>query len=444
MILRLSRTLSVVLIMLLMFGALSAFGGAVLAFTSHGAGIALDELAGSWFSSFVVLGLILGVVVGGTQSVAAVALLMRRQWAPMIAAVAGFGMLIWIFTEVALFGYSWLQSLYFGLGLLELILVLGRMGIAPGTMQPRLSASAPGDQRALVSGTGTRGPNRLPPLWTGFGAGAALLAAAGSIIALLIPERIYGLETPVLADAGIAQDLVNLFLVTPLTLVFAGYAFRGSLRSWLCLIGVLAFTVYNYAIYAFSIHFGPLFLLWVAVLGLSGFSLAGTAATLSTAIRRERVAGPGVHLSGWFLIAAAVVFAVLWLSEIVPDLLAGRPSTSAANWKVPTDPVHVLDLAFFLPAVFISGSLLLRRHPAGGATAAGSLVFLSLTCLPILLTPVVASLRGDAPQWSIMLPMGVIAAATLVVLGRLLPAMKPPAGSLPEESGRATRQARTT
>jgi hypothetical protein len=80
----------------------------------------------------------------------------------------------------------------------------------------------------------------------------------------------------------------------------------------------------------------------------------------------------------------------------------------------------------------------------GGATAAGSLVFLSLTCLPILLTPVVASLRGDAPQWSIMLPMGVIAAATLVVLGRLLPAMKPPAGSLPEESGRATRQARTT
>jgi hypothetical protein len=134
-----SRTFSGGLIGLLIFNALSAFGGAVLAIVFNGAGVPLEHLAGTWFPSFLGLGLILGIVVGGTQAAAAFALLTRRQWALLAAAVAGFAMLIWIFTEVALIGYSWLQSLYFGLGMLELILVLALLGIAPAIVSPRIA-----------------------------------------------------------------------------------------------------------------------------------------------------------------------------------------------------------------------------------------------------------------------------------------------------------------
>ena len=50
----------------------------------------------------------------------------------LLSAVAGFGMLIWIFVELALIRhYSWLQAAYFGLGALELILVLVLLGIIP-------------------------------------------------------------------------------------------------------------------------------------------------------------------------------------------------------------------------------------------------------------------------------------------------------------------------
>jgi hypothetical protein len=122
----------------------------------------------------------------------------------------------------------------------------------------------------------------------------------------------------------------------------------------------------------------------------------------------------------WFLIGVATLFALLWLSEIVPNLLAGDPSRSARDWNVPTNPVHVLDLAFFLPAVIISGVLLLRRHPLGYATAAGQLVWLALTCVPILVTPLVADARGHAPAWAVTVPIGVLLLATLAVLGRLL------------------------
>lgn len=90
--------------------------------------------------------------------------------------------------------------------------------------------------------------HRLPSLWAGLSAATALLAATSNVIALVMPERIYGLETPVLFDAGIAQDLVSMFVVAPLTLVLVLAAVRGSRRSWFSLLGVLAFTAYNYAI----------------------------------------------------------------------------------------------------------------------------------------------------------------------------------------------------
>ena len=265
-----------------------------------------------------------------------------------------------------------------------------------------------------------RARNGLPQPWLWLSISAASLAAAGSIVGLRNPALVYGKETAAFFDASIAQDIVNLFLVAPVSVVLGILAFHGSLRSWLCLLGFLAFTAYNYAIYAFSIHFGPLFLVWVAVLGLSVYAFAGSAAALHPSDLRGRLGSFSVRLPGWFLVATAVLFTYLWLSEILPDLLAGGPSTSATTWNVPSNPVHVLDLAIFLPGVFVVGLLLLRRHQLGRAFAPNALIFLGLTTLPIILTPFVAQAEGHAPDWSVLVPIGIIALATLALLWRLL------------------------
>jgi hypothetical protein len=256
----------------------------------------------------------------------------------------------------------------------------------------------------------------LPRPWWWLTLSVALLAAAGRLAA----DRIYNQETSVLFDQATAQDVVTLLPVAPLLAFLAVSARRGSLSAFLCLPGLLAFTVYNYAIYAFSIHFGPLFLVWVAILGLSIFALVGAPATADMPAIKQRFAGRAMPRPAWFLIVVAVLFVLLWLSEIVPSLLAGDPSRSARDWNVPTNPVHVLDLAFFLPAAVTSGILLLRRRPLGYATAAGQLVWIALTCVPILITPLVANARGHAPGWAVTLPIGVLLLATLAVLGRLL------------------------
>ncbi len=275
-------------------------------------------------------------------------------------------------------------------------------------------------RRGLREGKEAETVTRLPALWAWLSVSAAVLAAVGSVLGLSMPGRLYGQETSEMVIAVLAQDLVNLFLVAPLMLILAVYARRGSLRSGLCLIGFLAFTVYNYAIYAFSIHFGPLFLIWVVVLGLSTFALAGSLAALNTPDVDTRFGGTAVRSPGWLLIIVAVLFTLLWLSEIVPDLVSGRNSTSARDWDVPTNPVHVLDLAFFLPAVGVVGVFLLRGHRIGYVAAPGALVWVVLTSLPILLTPFVAQARGEVPGWPVLVPIGVLAVVTSVILWRLL------------------------
>jgi hypothetical protein len=273
---------------------------------------------------------------------------------------------------------------------------------------------------SVDSGQAGGHPVRLSGLWLWLSLTAALLAAVGSVAGLLAPDSIYDQETIALADASAAQDIVNLVLVAPLMAALAVGASRGSLLAYLCWLGLVAFTVYNYAIYAFAIHFGPLFLVWVAVLGLSLFALIGGLSTLGATAVQARFAGRATQMPGCFLIVVAALFVLLWLGEIVPDLLAGDPSSSASDWNIPTNPVHVLDLAFFLPALLASGVLLLRRHRLGYATAAGQLTWIALTCLPILVTPLVANARGHEPGWAVMPPISILCILTLAVLVLLL------------------------
>ena len=116
-------------------------------------------------------------------------------------------------------------------------------------------------------------------IWLWLSIAAALLAIAGSIVALAV-KSIYAGLTPVFLPQALAQDIANLALVAPLWLLLAALALRGSLRAYLLWLGVLTFTVYNYVIYTFSIPFGPLFLLWVAVFGMSLYALIGGIATV--------------------------------------------------------------------------------------------------------------------------------------------------------------------
>jgi len=116
-------------------GITSVFGGAALVlgdvidFSGTALAIPVDYLEGSPFTSFLVPGLALAIVVGGTHLVAFVMLARRMRWAMIACAVAGFGMLVWVFVQMVFIPFSPLQAVYFGLGLLELAATLVQLDI---------------------------------------------------------------------------------------------------------------------------------------------------------------------------------------------------------------------------------------------------------------------------------------------------------------------------
>jgi hypothetical protein len=113
----------------------------------------------------------------------------------------------------------------------------------------------------------------VPPLWTGASVLVAALAAVASLCGLLLPGT-YARETAVWAAQAVGQDAANLF-VAAMLLVSVAYIRRGSLRAYLAWLGLLLYLVYAFAIYAFAVRFQFLFPVYVAVLGLSFYTLAG-------------------------------------------------------------------------------------------------------------------------------------------------------------------------
>src|ERR1700737_3998566 len=101
----------------------------------------------------------------------------------------------------------------------------------------------------------------------------ALLVLLASASGILL-KSIYARETSSWAVQGIAQDTVNLVAVVVL-FIAAYFVNKGSVKAFLVWGGVLLYLLYAYLIYAFDVHFNSLFLVYVAIVGLSFYALGG-------------------------------------------------------------------------------------------------------------------------------------------------------------------------
>jgi len=125
------RGIRLTLLVVQAFVALTAIaGGAALVLGAVDAAMSTavtppaEYLEGSPFDSYLVPGLALALVVGGVHAFAFVGLARQMPWALVMAAAAGFAMLIWIFVQMVFVPFSPLQAVYFGAGLAEIGLVL--------------------------------------------------------------------------------------------------------------------------------------------------------------------------------------------------------------------------------------------------------------------------------------------------------------------------------
>ena len=230
--------------------------------------------------------------------------------------------------------------------------------------------------------------------WIALSVAAGTLTAITSVAGIAV-RGTYARELPAWAIQAVGQDLANL-LVVVLLLASAALARKGSWPATLVWLGCLIYLVYAFAIYAFSAHFNRWFLAYVAILGLSFWAIAGTLTSRDTV---EAAAAPlrdhpQRRGAGALLIAVGVLFALLWLSEIVPHVLANSVPPNLAETGLLTNPVHVLDLAFVLPAMILTGVLARRRNSWGLVLLVPLLVFAVTMGIGILVLFALSATRG--------------------------------------------------
>lgn len=280
------------------------------------------------------------------------------------------------------------------------------------------------DLGTVTHGNGQVAPASTRPRWLWLTVPLVVLAGGASIAGVLI-DSVYEDESANWAAQAVGQDLTNLVAFSALAF-FAVLAARGSLRAYLLWLGVLAYGIYAYAIYAFAIGFGPLFLAYVAVLGMSVFGLIGGMLWLDPRRVRGRFgASTPVRGTAWVLSAIAALFAALWLAEIVPATIDGTLPESLSEAGLRVNPVYVLDLAVLLPSLVMTGVFLLRGRPWGWVLAPVQLVALTLIALGIGSAMVVLAAREQAVAAPPVVIVGVIGTVQLVMLVRFLRRLEP-------------------
>ena len=258
-------------------------------------------------------------------------------------------------------------------------------------------------------------PRTATRIWLWLTGPIAVLVAIASAVGFFV-EDLYR-DAPLNAAQAVGQDLVTLVVALPTLLISAILALRSSMRARLVWLGAIGYLVYTYASYALAIKFNALFLVYVALLGCSLYALiGGLAITDFAAIKARFSRGTPVKAVSIYLGLVAVLFYFMWLSEDVPALLAGVVPQGVVDGEAPTDVVHVLDMAWILPANALAAMWLWRGRPLGYALAGTLLCFLSLLVLAIMSMIVFEVLYGLAAGVGIAVFFGVVLAISLGML----------------------------
>ena len=265
----------------------------------------------------------------------------------------------------------------------------------------------------LEDGSASTPPRVAPayrPFW--YAAVLAVLLAVAALVGILDRSAYAGVPD-LLRETWRAQDMVNLVL-TPVLLLAWRRALAGSLRAHLVVVGLLTWFAYCYAHLAFAAPFTPVFLVYVAILGMAGFgALDGLVRTDAATVAPVLEAAPR-RAAGWFLVVAGVGIAGLWLSDIALGMVGGTPAN--LHLAALPNPTWVIDLGWLIPMAVAAGVALLRRRVGGPLLAAVLMVALTALSVAMLaLTPValVAGL-GEDP---VVAPQLVVFTVVFVVLG---------------------------
>ena len=231
-------------------------------------------------------------------------------------------------------------------------------------------------------------------------------------------EGLYARDSVSCAAQARGQDWVTLSVGIPLLGIGLLLAQKGSLHGRMLQAGALGYFLYTYGSYSYLSMYNPLFLLYVALFGMSlyGFIVSLRLFGPEEVLQALKPRFPRRFLGG-YLIGMGVLLVLMWIARIVPSLLAGLPPVGLEHYT--TLVIQASDLAVVVPAAIITGVLLLKKR-ALGATLAGVLFIKLLTMALALFAMMLMMSHSGVPLavaevviFTVLLAAGIIASVIM-------------------------------
>ncbi|MDZ5811932.1 hypothetical protein U4E84_11325 [Halorubrum sp. AD140] len=253
-----------------------------------------------------------------------------------------------------------------------------------------------------------------------------VLSVVATGVGLFVPE--FYRDAAVLLPQLYGQDLLTLFVAVPTLSVALYFAHSGSLRGHVVWLGITGYLLYTYASYAFLTAFNELYLVYVALFGLTLFTLLGGVVRIDPATLKEAFDDHSVRGYVAFQFLVAGLLTLLWLGEVGPASLAGTRPPSIAETTLPVPVIQSLDLGVVIPSFTLSAAFL-WKHRAWGYVFTGVLLVKGTTLGLAVLAMIIFMLQNGQ---SVPLPQIVLFALlsltglTLVVrFFRIIPSTSP-------------------
>jgi hypothetical protein len=190
----------------------------------------------------------------------------------------------------------------------------------------------------------------------------AFLLTVASASGLFIAD--FYRDNTLIAAALRGNDLVSLVVAVPLLVIALVFCLRGSQKAQLLWLGMLGYTLYNYAFYLFGAAFNPLFLIYVMLFSLSIFALIfGLPKVDIYEISQRFNPRTPVKWIGGFMLFFAVFLGGMWISRSLNFIITGKVPQDIIQTGHPTSIVYALDLSLLIPFLVLGAFLLWQRQP---------------------------------------------------------------------------------
>jgi hypothetical protein len=251
----------------------------------------------------------------------------------------------------------------------------------------------------------------------------ALLAMVASASGLFIHD-LYR-DNPLVTSAFKGNDLVTLVIAVPTLIVAMILAMRGSRRAHLVWIGMLVFTLYNYAFYLFGAAFNRLFWVYDALFALSIYALIyGISQLDADDISQGFGAKTPVKWISGFMLFFAMFLGGMWVARSLSFFVTGQVPQDIIQTGHPTGVVYAIDLALLVPGLVLGGLWLWQRRPWGYVLGAVMMIKATTYALALIAMSAFSDRAGIPGAWELAPLWVFLGAGCLVSCGSLLGNMR--------------------